>query len=218
MISVFVNEREASVITHGPITAGSVGVPVEFEFSEGWDGLVRVAIFRTYVGGEQYEAVPVNGRCTVPHEVLATAAGQELQIGVFGANVSGTVIVPTVWCNAGYVYEGAIASGVDPEDPTESWIEQLQEIVITDGSVTTTKLATHAVTSEKIDSAAVTVSKIADGSVTKAKIAAGAVGDEELAEEVTLQLLPHWTGTQEQYDALQSYDADTTYYIVEASS
>ena len=27
-----------------------------------------------------------------------------------------------------------------------------------------------------------------------------------------------WTGTQAEYDALESYDSNTTYYIVEASS
>ena len=31
-----------------------------------------------------------------------------------------------------------------------------------------------------------------------------------------LKTLWEWTGTQAEYDALQTYDANTTYYIVEA--
>ena len=103
---------------------------------------------------------------------------------------------------------------------------------IPDGSITAAKLATHAVTSAKIDDLAVTTSKIAAGSVTTQKLAAYAVGDEELqsgavtsdkirsgavtAPKLAAPLVHYtWDGTQTEYDALSTYDDNTTYYVYE---
>ena len=99
-------------------------------------------------------------------------------------------------------------------------------------AITAAKLATHAVTSAKIDDLAVTASKIAAGAVTTQKLAAYAVGDEELqsgavtsdkirsgavtAPKLAAPLVHYtWDGTQAEYDALTSYDDNTTYYIYE---
>lgn len=115
--------------------------------------------------------------------------------------------------------------------------QKLADGAVTEGKVggsaiTAAKLATHAVTSAKIDDLAVTTSKIAAGSVTTQKLAAFAVGDEELqsgavtsdkirsgavtAPKLAAPLVHYtWDGTQDEYDALSTYDDNTTYYIYE---
>lgn len=60
--------------------------------------------------------------------------------------------------------------------------QQIVEMSIPDGSVTSAKLATNAVTSGKIASSAVTSGKIASGAVTSEKLATGAVHTENIAD------------------------------------
>ncbi len=72
--------------------------------------------------------------------------------------------------------------------------------------------------SEIIGPDAVDTVNIKEGAVKTAQIDSKAVTQGKLADAVSAQLLPHWTGTQAQYDALLRHDADTTYYIVAALS
>lgn len=124
MISVRVLNRKASAIPRWPITSGSVGLPVEFIFSSEWDELTKTAIFR---GSDvAIDVVLTDDTCVVPWEALAVAGG-DLYIGVYGSNGE-DVVIPTVWCNAGYIEEGAMRSEVDPADPTPSWADQVQAI------------------------------------------------------------------------------------------
>ena len=105
------------------VTSGSVNVyPVEFEFSRDWDGLERVAVFRS--GGESVSAM-LDGAdtCTVPWEVLtANDVGKALYIGVYGVR-DGEVVLPTVWASVGKVYEGA-KPGAASLPPTPSLLDQ----------------------------------------------------------------------------------------------
>lgn len=132
MISVRVQNRKAIAIARWPITSGSVGLTVEFQFSEEWGRLGKTAVFRGSGVSRDVSAFTVNNTtgyyyCSVPWEVL-TEAGGDLIIGIRGANAGGTVVIPTVWANAGYIYEGTEPSEVDPSDPTPSWADQVQAI------------------------------------------------------------------------------------------
>lgn len=108
------------------VTSGSVNVyQVNFQFSRVWDGLERVAVFRS--GGEVVSVLLDDGdTCTIPWEVLTTNdIGKALYIGVYGVQ-GGEVVLPTVWANIGKVFEGA-KPGAAAMPPTPSLMDQALE-------------------------------------------------------------------------------------------
>ena len=122
MISFTANKRRAACDSNDKITTGSVGIPVEFAF-EGWDAVAsKVAVFKA--GDVSVDVALLEDACTVPPEVLATP-GETLTIGVYGTDGAGTVVIPTVYADAGHIVRGAEPSGVDPTPPTPSLVEQL---------------------------------------------------------------------------------------------
>lgn len=123
MIQVEVNDREALSKSPWPLTSGSVGLPVSFHFSEDWEGLSAVAVFRG--SGTAADAVLTDGCCTVPTQVL-TEAGSSLHIGVYGQSQDGTRVIPTVWAEPLRIEQGAAPSGFDPAAPSPSWSAQVQ--------------------------------------------------------------------------------------------
>ena len=81
---------------------------------------------------------------------------------------------------AGQIGIGAITgySADTVQEALEEIVQNMQDIVstgVSDGSVTTAKLADEAVTTGKLADEAVTTGKLDDGAVTAAKLAAGAV-------------------------------------------
>ena len=123
MISVKVYNRQLVPTAKWPITSGSVGLPVEFEFDEDWDGISRIAVFR---GSGAAIDVPLLGSdsCVVPAEVL-TEYGDNLLIGVYGENGAGNTVIPTIWGNAGLIKEGTEPSEISPSDPEPDWTAQV---------------------------------------------------------------------------------------------
>ena len=123
MISVKVYNRQLVPTAKWPITSGSAGLPVEFEFDEDWDGISRIAVFR---GSGAAIDVPLLGSdsCVVPAEVL-TEYGDNLLIGVYGENGAGNTVIPTVWGNAGLIKEGTEPSEISPSDPEPDWTAQV---------------------------------------------------------------------------------------------
>lgn len=92
------------------ITSGTVGLRVTFSFDGPWATLNKTAVFRA--GRIQRVVENISTVVTIPWEVLQTPK-QQLSIGVYGVNESGTIVIPTIWANA-----GSIQVGVDPEgDP-----------------------------------------------------------------------------------------------------
>ena len=122
MIKFFANQRSASCVTDDKITTGSVGIEVRFVFSEEWNGLYKTAVFR---GSDTAVDVLITGdACAVPPEVLTTPGG-DLTIGVYGTDGTGALVIPTVYADAGRIQRGAEPSGVDPEPPTPSLVDQI---------------------------------------------------------------------------------------------
>jgi len=92
------------------ITAGTVGLAVEFTFDSQWEGLAKTAVFRA--GDKVIATTLERDTHTVPWEVLEKP-DLWLSIGVYGANAEGTVVIPTLWAKVAVVH-----TGVDPEgDP-----------------------------------------------------------------------------------------------------
>ena len=116
-----VTGASASVEKIGPLTTGMVGAGVECSFDDTWDQLNRLVVFRC--GEIKKDNSLKEGKTTVPHEVL-TQPGQMLYIGVEGRSGDGTLVIPTVWAEAGRVFPGAGASGDPALAPTPTQFER----------------------------------------------------------------------------------------------
>lgn len=121
MIQFYANRRCAGCLTDDRLTTGSVGLEVQFGFSEDWEDLARVAVFRG--SGHSVDVHLAGNSCRVPPEVL-TEAGDILSIGVYGTDGE-NVVIPTVYAEAGRIVPGAAPSGVDPEPETQPLIDQI---------------------------------------------------------------------------------------------
>ena len=127
-----VNRSAVTLIEDETLVAGSVGVhEAEFVFDEAWDGYTaRTAVFKN--GDAEYEMQIVDGRCTVPWEVLRERG--ILQVGVYGA--SGEKVRPTLWSAPKSVQPGA-ASAEESREPTpDKWQTVLKTIEDAEFAVT----------------------------------------------------------------------------------
>ena len=106
------------------ITAGTVGLPVEFTFDSQWDGLSKTAVFMA--GDLQMSEVGVVNTATVPWEILQRH-GVRLNIGVYGVNIDGSVAIPTVWAVIGTIQQSAYP-GKDPDPTLPVWQKLLNAI------------------------------------------------------------------------------------------
>ncbi len=97
------------------ITAGTVGLPVEFSFDSQWDGLIKKAVFRA---GHTIRTVddPEAG-IIVPWEVLERP-GTWLSVGVYGWKSDGSIAIPTIWANVSVIQPGVSPEGDPSIDPT----------------------------------------------------------------------------------------------------
>ena len=115
-IRLEVNGNIAKVIERpARITAGTVGLPVEFSFDSQWNGLSKTAVFRAGFVTKIVENL--EEETTVPWEVLALPKAH-LAIGVYGVNKEGSIAIPTIWCNVCAISAGANPDGDPSTDPS----------------------------------------------------------------------------------------------------
>lgn len=99
-----------------PVTTGSVGYPVRFTLDAAWDGLTKTVLYRA--SGAKVKRTLEGNDQTIPADVLKDA-GAVLWIGIYGKNAAGTLVMPTVWANAGVIRAGTDdPEDVDPTGPT----------------------------------------------------------------------------------------------------
>lgn len=109
MTILYAHGNQLTVRKREPVTSGSVNVyPVQFEFSEDWDGLTRTAVFKA---GAETRSILLDdtGKCIIPWEVLSSH-GRQLTAGVYGTQ-DGDVVLPTVWADLGTILEGVPGDG-----------------------------------------------------------------------------------------------------------
>lgn len=106
------------------LAAGMVGKQVRFEFSEDWEGLRKVAVYRS---GDVIEStVDVQEVDTIPPQVLENSL-QRLYVGVYGISGDGAVVTPTVYATGPFIHISA-ALGDDPDfDPENTFWIRLEE-------------------------------------------------------------------------------------------
>lgn len=127
MIVFTAQERYAFCRSNGPITTGSIGLPVHFVFDDEWDELQKIV---TFTGSGQSADVILDRDCntTVPPQCL-TQVGGTLTIGVRGAKPDGTIVIPTIVAVAGNIYAGSMPGSVDPFGPAPDWTAQVQQAI-----------------------------------------------------------------------------------------
>lgn len=93
-------------ITEKPnrITAGTVGLPVEFTFDSTWDNLCKTAVF--LAGEKRMVDDSIEHTAIVPWEVLQKP-GFHLNVGVYGVDLEGNTAMTTTWANAGIIHNSA---------------------------------------------------------------------------------------------------------------
>ena len=121
------NGASATVQVNGELTSGMVGVPVRFAFDSDWDGLNIVVVFD---GSGRRISVPLltGYQGVLPWEVIAKA-NTRLHIGAEGRKSDGSIVIPTVWANAGYIREGAAATDDEGNPPTPSIYDQIMAAI-----------------------------------------------------------------------------------------
>lgn len=97
------------------ITAGTVGLPVEFSFDSQWEGLSKTAVFRA--GNLCKIEERLETEVVVPWEILEKP-GAWLSIGVYGVSKDGSVAIPTIWANVCPIYTSAHPDGEPSTDPS----------------------------------------------------------------------------------------------------
>lgn len=127
MITFTANVRSASARSDDAITTSSVGISVQLVLADEFMGLAKTLVFRA--GATTVDVVLVGDatEAVVPPDVLTTV-GLWLGIGIYAADSEGNVVIPTVWASAGLIQQGTVPSGVDPSEPTPSWVAQVQSI------------------------------------------------------------------------------------------
>lgn len=127
MIELVCDKNRAFFRETEKLTSGSIGVTINFVFSPEWDGLLKTAVFDA--GEAKIDVVLTSGSCEVPPEVLA-CPGKQLSVGVFGELADKTLVIPTIYAEAGIIRPGATPAGMSSAPPTPSWPEQVQAIAL----------------------------------------------------------------------------------------
>ena len=118
-IQTAVSAADAAVTAPATLTSGMVGATVTFAFSgTAWQSLRKIAVFRAGSVRRDVEETDWSGSvCTIPWECLSEA-DERLLVGVYGMDEAGTVVIPTVYADCGWIWPGADPAGDPAADPT----------------------------------------------------------------------------------------------------
>lgn len=86
------------------VTGSSRTNLVQFSFSEDWDDLIQIAVFKTVLHQIALQ-IPSTHLLSIPWECYETI-GDTVQIGCYGVNASNRILLPTVWSDLGSIVDG----------------------------------------------------------------------------------------------------------------
>lgn len=178
MIKFSANIRSACAESDDAITTGSAGIPVQLVLSAEFAGLAKTLVFTDGVNSVDLALVGDATEAVVPHDVLTTP-GRQLCIGIYAADASGNIVIPTVMDYAGQIVQGTVPTGVDPAAPTPSWVAQVQQMA--SRSVEAAESAQQA--AQESASAADEARDAAQTAVENAEAWAGSAEEAKRAEE-----------------------------------
>lgn len=133
MIQVYCNKRRATVTERELLTTGSVGIEIQFTFSDDWDDVGKCAVFKADEDGSTYEMVLTADSdgdyiTTIPYETLTDDFEDTvLFTGVYGVGSDGDIVIPTVWTALGVIRQGVYADSIatEPSEGTETFWAQV---------------------------------------------------------------------------------------------
>ena len=106
-----VSGTRAKTVYANTITAGMIGAEVTIVYTDPvWDGLYKTVVFR---GACTKDVLTQETRVTIPVEVIAKDFVR-LEVGVYGVDAEGSLVIPTTWADLKTVLPGTDPSG----DPT----------------------------------------------------------------------------------------------------
>lgn len=112
---IVVSGTSANVIQRNPIPSGLVGGTIAVEYiDEIWDDLNKTVVFQ---GGATRDVVTNENLIVIPHEVLQQP-NKLLNVGFYGMDATGKLIIPTFYANIGLIRSGTDPSGDLSTDPT----------------------------------------------------------------------------------------------------
>lgn len=123
-------QRISCTKVKGELVSGAIGARVRFTWSEEWQQLQRIGVFRA--GSIARDVMDLQDECVIPWEVLAQP-GQVLMIGVQGVNEEGTAVTPTLEAEMDEILRGADPSddpSTEPTLPIWKWVKNLLEQVV----------------------------------------------------------------------------------------
>lgn len=124
-IKLYVTGAEIHAEVSGLLTAGMVGLPVEIVWDDEWKKLNKTLLCKT--GSLVRTVLNVEDTAFVAHEVMVS--GQKLELGIEGRNADGTLVLPTIWADCGFVVNGANADADPSTEPTLPVWAQLRALV-----------------------------------------------------------------------------------------
>ena len=123
-IRLYVEDLRLRVASQVKIASGNQNaLHLHVTFNGDWsDCVTRSAVFFTSADKTVYEVLLTDGKCVVPHEVLARPC--DLFIGVRGVNAEGKVIKPTTLIKY-KIEKGAPAGDATTAEPTPDVYQQI---------------------------------------------------------------------------------------------
>lgn len=121
-IRLFADDQDLKVVAKVKLAAGNKkSVALQVKFSPEWDGYTPSAVFfRSTAPDDIYEMLLTEGRCTIPHEVLADAG--ELVIGIRGATPDAVKVSDRIKYT---VVDGAPTGTATAQGPTPDVYQQI---------------------------------------------------------------------------------------------
>ena len=179
------------------LTSGMVGAEVEFLFSDEWAPLIKTAVF---IAGSQkrvvLEAAWRDNICIIPHECLAES-DVHLLVGVYGTNIGGSLVIPTVYADLGMIWTGADADGeTGAEASPDLWAQLQAQLDLKESSENKVTFLSEASTDEQYPSSKAVYEAIAAGGSV---VIEGTVSDD--MSEVTITTPDAWTLVSEAWNS-----------------
>lgn len=127
MYWVNVNQNTVDVTGLDVIVRNNVNaVQVKFSFSEEWDNLTKIVVFR---GSKKVVAVkPENDLVTIPWECCKNI-DDIIYVGAYGIDSNGTIVRPTTWARIGRIVDGVDVSGAASPKPSDSTFAEIIDAI-----------------------------------------------------------------------------------------
>lgn len=105
-IKISVKNNSAVALNQVNLIAGTVGQKVLFFFDKEWRDLQKHISYKVGTTVLRTDLL-LDTTTIIPPEVMRTAAGLPLEIGITGYSADRSTIVPTSWCYVGRIQNGA---------------------------------------------------------------------------------------------------------------